>query len=600
MTAAKFVLGCVALTASAQASETNPISKVLDLLSDVESKIKKEGEAADKTQAEYADWCKDRQTNVGFEIQTGTTEKESLEATIAKQSAIIDSLTTKVGKLAEDIASSEGDLKAATKVRNEEAADFASEEKELEDTISTINRAVSVLSRELKSGGAAMLQVNNVKSLTQALEAMVEASSLSSADASKLTALVQDSQEDAGAPDAAVYESHSGDITSVLQNLGDKAEEQLAAARKKEANSAHQFAMLKQSLEDAVKFDNKDMAEAKRGKAAATEAKASAEGELVVTTKDLEGDIAQAADLKHDCASRAEDFAAEQKSRAEELKAVQDASKVIAENTGGAETLSYGLNQVSFLQRVLKRVKSESNPHFEAVTFVRRLADQQHAPALAQLASQMAAVLRVGGKDPFQKVRDLITSMISRLEATQSSEDSHKSYCDEETSESAEKKADKSALVNKYSTQIDQMESKSAHLKEEVAALQKELAAIASAQANMDKLRQDEHSEFTANKAEMEQGISGVESGIQILKDYYANNGDAHAAAEGAGESIVGLLQVCLSDFSKGLAEMITIEDAAAASYTRATNENKLETATKEQDVEYKSAESVSLDKKSC
>merc|ERR1719217_1001744 len=96
----------------------------------------------------------------------------------------------------------------------------------------------------------------------------------------------------------------------------------------------------------------------------------------------------------------------------------------------------------------------------------------------------------------------------------------------------------------------------------------------------------------------MEQGISGVEAGIKVLKDYYSNNGDAHAAAEGAGQTIVGLLEVCLSDFSNGLAEMITVEDAASASYTRATNENKLETATKEKDVEYKSSESVSLDKK--
>merc|ERR1719387_1312051 len=179
--------------------------------------------------------------------------------------------------------------------------------------------------------------------------------------------------------------------------------------------------------------------------------------------------------------------------------------------------------------------------------------------------------------------------MISRLEATQSSEDSHKAYCDEELRESKEKIDDKSSLVDKYSTSIDQMSAKSAHLKEEVAALQKALAGIAAAQADMDKLRNSESAEFSQNKADMEQGISGVQAGIKVLKDYYSNNGDDHAAAEGAGQSIVGLLEVCLSDFSKGLAEMIAVEDAASSSYTCATNENKLETATKEKDVAYKS-----------
>jgi len=559
-------------------------------LSNLESKIKAEGEAAAKTQEEYAAWCDDRSTNVGFEIKTGISEKESLEAAIEKQSSIISAMQTKVEKTAADIASDEKDLKAATAVRKEEQATFSEEEKELSSTIDTINRAVSVLSRELKAGSASMLQLKNAKNVVEALEVMVQASALSTADASRLTALVQDSEGDAGAPDAAVYESHSGDIVGVLQNLGDKAEEQLADARKKEMNAAHNYDMLRQSLEDELKYANKEMAEAKSAKAAATGSKASADGELAVTTKELEADEAQLQDLKHDCATRADDFKAEQQSRSEEMAAVKEAQKVISENTGAAEKLSYGLAQVSFLQR-------SADPH-GVVQFVRGLAAKQNAPALNQLASQMAATLRLGGSDPFGKVRSLITDMISRLEATQSSEDSHKAYCDEELRESKEKIDDKSALADKYSTSIDQMSAKSAHLKEEVAALQKALAGIAAAQADMDKLRNSESAEYAQNKADVEQGISGVQAGIRVLKDYYSNNGDAHAAAEGAGQSIVGLLEVCLSDFSKGLAEMIAVEDEAKTSYDRATQENKLETAAKEQDVNYKSSESVSLDKR--
>jgi len=587
--AARFV-AVAALMAPAAA--TNPIAKVLDLLSDMESKIKAEGEAAGKTQKEYVAWCDDRSTNVGFEIKTGRSEKESLEATIAKQSSIMSAMQTKVDTTAADIASDEKDLKAATAVRKEEAATFSAEEKELSATIDTINRAVAVLSRELKAGSASMLQLKNAQNVAQALEIMVQASALSTADASRLTALVQNSDSDAGAPDGAVYESHSGDIVGVLQNLGDKAEEQLADARKKEMTAAHNFDMLRQSLSDEVKYANKELAEAKSAKAAATESKASAEKELAVTTKDLQADEAQLQDLKHDCASRADDFKAEQKSRSEELVAVQQAKKVIAENTGSAEKLSYGLAQVSFLQQ------SESDPHFAAIQFVRRLAAKQNEPALNQLASQMAAVVRLGGSDPFGKVRQLITDMISRLQATQSSEDSHKAYCDEELSESKEKKDDKSALVEKLSTSIDQMSAKSAHLKEEVAELQKALAGIASSQAEMDRLRIGESKEFAQNKADMEQGISGVQAGLKVLRDYYANNGDDHAAAEGAGQGVIGLLEVCLADFSKGFAEMTAVEDDAKSSYERATQENKLETTTKEQDVSYKSSESVSLDKR--
>lgn len=63
--------------------------------------------------------------------------------------------------------------------------------------------------------------------------------------------------------------------------------EQLSAARKKESTAAHNFDMLRQSLEDEIKYSNKDMSNTKKAIAAASEAKATAEGDLSVTSKDL-------------------------------------------------------------------------------------------------------------------------------------------------------------------------------------------------------------------------------------------------------------------------------------------------------------------------
>ena len=79
-----------------------------------------------------------------------------------------------------------------------------------------------------QNGGASMLQLSNVKSIAEALSVMVDASALNTADASGLTALVQDSQQtgysDAGVHAAAVYKSQGGDILDASQ---------LSEARKK-------------------------------------------------------------------------------------------------------------------------------------------------------------------------------------------------------------------------------------------------------------------------------------------------------------------------------------------------------------------------------
>merc|ERR1719456_1555955 len=114
------------------------------------------------------------------------------------------------------------------------------------------------------AGGASMLQLKNAGSLTEALTAMVQASVFSSADASRLTALAQTSDDDTGAPAAAVYESHSGGILDTLAGLLEKAEAQLDEARAKETAAKNNFEMLKQSLSDEIKFANKDMAAAKK------------------------------------------------------------------------------------------------------------------------------------------------------------------------------------------------------------------------------------------------------------------------------------------------------------------------------------------------
>merc|ERR1719420_2927075 len=116
--------------------------------------------------------------------------------------------------------------------------------------------------------------MKSATSLTEALGVMVQASVLSSADASRLAALVQTDDSDAGAPAAAVYEGHSDGIIGTLEGLTEKAEGQLDKARKTESTSLQNYQMLKQSLTDEIEFANKDMDKAKKNKAESQEKKA--------------------------------------------------------------------------------------------------------------------------------------------------------------------------------------------------------------------------------------------------------------------------------------------------------------------------------------
>jgi len=610
MKMASFLLLAVAATAVPSVIGS-PVAKVIEMLSGLQAKVISEGEESHAVFAKFSEWCEDEARELGFQIKTSQREITDQKATIEKESASIASYEAKIEELAAELALDEADLKAATEIRAKEQADFSAEEKELVEVSDTITRATAILKREMaKIGSASMLQVQSAKSFAQALTAMVQASLISSTDSSRLSSLLQSVQQsgeedsDAGAPDAAVYQGHAdgmgrendGGIIAVLEDLLEKAEGQLDGLRKAETSSLQNFQVLSQNLKDEIKNGNKDLAEAKKGMAASGSAKAEAEGDLSATSADLAGDEETKATLHANCMDKAETFEAEQKSRGEELKALAHAKKDLVETTTGADAQSYSLLQTAAASRL---TSGADLARLEAVRFVQDLSQKQNSTGLAQLAMRMMSVVRVSsasGDDPFAKIKGLISDMIEKLEAEAAADAEHKAFCDKELSENEEKEADKIAEMEKLTSKIDQWTARSAQLKGEVAALQEGLAALASSQATMDKIRGEEKALYTKNRAEMEQGLEGVKLALKILNEYYAKD-KAHVAAEGTSSSIIGLLEVIESDFSKNLAEIISAEEAAAQEYEDTSKENAVDKTNKEQDVKYKSQESANRDK---
>merc|ERR1712216_819434 len=70
-----------------------------------------------------------------------------------------------------------------------------------------------------------------------------------------------------------------------------------------------------------------------------------------------------------------------------------------------------------------------------------------------------------------------------------------------------------------------------------------------------------------------------------------------HSKASGAGGSIINILEVVESDFTKNLADEETQEADAVSVYEKTTQDNKLATTMKSQDVKYKTKEFKGLDK---
>jgi hypothetical protein len=626
---ATFLLSFLLLAAPAAAEQSNPLSTVISLMDELTAKITAEGDAEAKAYKEYVEWCDDASQNVKFEIKTAASKKEELEATIAKTTVDAGASASKVEELAAATAADSSELKEATGVREREAADFAASEAELVDSVGTLGRAISVIGREAAKNPALMQQVTSgdMSKLISSLSTVVDAAAFSTSDRTALAALVQnknkDEQEDTefGAPAASAYKSKSGNIIDVLEDLKEKAEEELADLRKAEGSTKHNYQMLRQSLEDQIAADTKDMDEEKANKAASEESKAIAVGDLAETTKSLANSDKVLETTGTTCMTVAADHEATMKSRAEELAAIANAKKILSESTGGASGQTYFLQLIQTTGSSLMTRADLANA--EIVSLLKKLAKDQHSATLAQLASRVSAVIRYGsssGEDPFEKIKGLIADMIVKLEKEAQSESTEKAYCDEEMAKTKSKQEELSAVISKLTAKVDSRAAKSANLKSDVKTLQSELAKLAKSQSEMDSMRREQHADFKTAKADLDLGLSGVRKALGALRDYYASDAAAssalvqedvdiaasmtqpsmpqkHSKAGGAGGSIIEILEVVESDFAKNLAVEETQEADAAAEYERTTQENKVTKMIKEQDVKYKTQEFKGLDK---
>merc|ERR1719453_2526798 len=153
--------------------------------------------------------------------------------------------------------------------------------------------------------------------LTMSLGKIVEANWVNEKDKAAVQSLLQaksaDADEDLSLqPQASTssYESHGSGILDTVSDMKEKAESTLSDARKAEMESAHEYEMLKQSLEMEISTMKKRMSEA-------------------ATKKTLADDEKYLQELTQSCSMKAKEWATRQKDAAGELAAIAKAKEVL-------------------------------------------------------------------------------------------------------------------------------------------------------------------------------------------------------------------------------------------------------------------------------
>merc|ERR1719261_2424020 len=134
-------------------------------------------------------------------------------------------------------------------------------------------------------------------------------------------------------------------------------------------------------------------------------------------------------------------------------------------------------------------------------------------------------------------------------------------------------------------------------------------AEMDASQAEASKIRTEENADYLKASKDFSDSAKAVAAATQVLKSYYEGSFIQLAAktslkskqpafggaSSDVGGTIISVLEVAESDFTKLLAEADTAEESAAAAYAKLADENKVTKASKEAEVKGKQSEIRSL-----
>merc|ERR1719313_1033179 len=328
---------------------------------------------------------------------------------------------------------------------------------------------------------------------------------------------------------------------------------------------------------------NKRMGEATNQRSATEEAKGAAQEELTSTTAGEASDQAYLADLKQNCAAKATEWSERQKSAAEEVSVIEKAKEI----------LSSGVKV--FLQVDKSANDADAMKREQVSKLLRDLAQENHVYALSQIASEAQA----GG--PFDKVTGMIEGMIDKLMKEAAEESDAKAFCDTEIEKSRAKQKELSSKADMHAVRIEKGAAAKAKLEAQIKTLQDEVATIDAGQSEATGLRQSENKEYVKASAEYKQSADAVASAIQTLQEYYSQGSFVQLKAKAGpefggaksdiGTTIVEMLEVAESDFTRLLAESESAERSSQTAYDSLSQKDAVAKAAKLAEVKGKQGE---------
>merc|ERR1719277_905211 len=272
-------------------------------------------------------------------------------------------------------------------------------------------------------------------------------------------------------------------------------------------------------------------------------------------------------------------FAANQEVRAAELEAVAKAIEIIsspsvAESYGShinlAQLPGTARQAVALLQTRNKRHAAMRQRALEVLTKQSKALSSQ---TLRNLADEISS-------GPFDKVTEMIETLLAKLKEEAIAEATHKEWCDEQLKDNKLRREEKTAAQERLSAEVEALDASIAAMAADLTTLAQEQQKLTEAMTVASKQRAAEKDQNEATIADAKAGNAAVKQALVILREFYAKQSllqegkmrqvpemEEYKGMGGEKTGVVGMLEVIESDFARLDADTTEAEAQAARAY---------------------------------
>jgi len=614
---------------NAASTAGNPIEKVLSMMNDMMLNAVKEKAHEKEAFDKFKTWCHETTRDKGFDIDDGKKAIDQLTTDVEKHTSDAAVLAQEIAVLDQEIAEATEQLRKATNGRNWKRGEYEKTHADYMTGLESLTSAMNKVKKMIAATEGATAAMNKAMgdagieeapaptedvdaAVVSLVQTLGERRELPEFARKALTSFLADDPNAAdigGTPEAASFESQSHDKLKNLENLHEMLKEEKNELEKRELRAQNAFNMLALDLENQIKNDKSSHATKSSAMKGSEVSAAQAKGDLEQATRVKNEDEKYVRDLIAMGHQKTSDFEARQKTRAEEIEAIDNAMEIISSGDvagAGAKHLPAAMvqrkkgNGTSLAQLRRSSVRQPSGSQ-AAASYLAAQARKLGSNQLSLVAARAIA-------DPFVKVRNIIEAMISKLQDEASDEANHKGWCDKELGTNEQTRNAKTTHIAELKASIEEMTAGNQRLATDIASLLKQVAELDASVAEATSNRDEEKAKNTQTITDARTAISAVQKATKVLKDFYTKAAGSTALMQFAGKGpaddapetfdapfkgnsgndgqggILSMIEVILSDFQRLFAETEEAEALAKHEYKVYMTESVADRESKEED----------------